>query len=367
MPPKSSSKTAKKQKAPKPKVEDDDDDSYEDPILTERLKKIQELGLESESKADEAKLELFNDFVENIDNYKMDTETFREVLAGRCEIILDMHDRLHDEEEKKLTILKYLSFAQDCITHQPGFVTGYTRYAHAFSMYAEFIKPELVFTDSKEREFVKQVQKIGLGVVEKLKEGLANKEISKSEKESIHVVLGKVLGDIFWKKEADFVKGEDQEEMTIEKAQELMFARQRLQFSGGFEILNNRADQLVEKVRSSTNTHLRPMMYTLRIQILGFRPFIWRRVKVPGSITLHSLQDRVIAPIFGWCRNYHAYYFRKIPFEKNDQTVMGLPQPDLVFGPIYSHAVDKMHEFSHNIYSADDSKVELFQLLENVC
>ena len=46
----------------------------------------------------------------------------------------------------------------------------------------------------------------------------------------------------------------------------------------------------------------------------------------------------------------------------------GIPEPDFVFGPINSQAVDKMHEYTHNIYTADDTKVlELFQILEKVC
>ena len=165
----------------------------------------------------------------------------------------------------------------------------------------------------------------------------------------------------------DFVEGEEQEEKSFEEISTLMFARQSLMFSGGLDDLNDKADQLVEKVTASTQTHLKSKMFTLRIQVLGFRPYIWRRVKVPGSITLSSLQDRVIAPVMGWCRNYHAYYFRKIPFEYSKKQMHGIPEPDFVFGPIYSQAVDKMHEYTHNIYTADDTKVELFQILEKVC
>jgi hypothetical protein len=35
----------------------------------------------------------------------------------------------------------------------------------------------------------------------------------------------------------------------------------------------------------------------------------WRRLRVSGGISLRALQDKVLAPALGWCRNYHCYVF----------------------------------------------------------
>ncbi|KAL7544911.1 hypothetical protein ACHAWF_008280 [Thalassiosira exigua] len=40
-------------------------------------------------------------------------------------------------------------------------------------------------------------------------------------------------------------------------------------------------------------------------------PPVWRKIKVSSSINLELLHDKVIAPVVGWTRNYHTYYFRK--------------------------------------------------------
>lgn len=262
--------------------------------------------------------------------------------------------------------MKALNSGQECVINQPSFAPGYVLYGEAFVCFAKLGDHDKVFDDKQERELIKNIREIGLGVVQTLKSALDIGEISKAQKGEIHNQIAKCLESIFCSVD-DYVEGEDQSELSIEQVQQLMFARQNLMFSGGMDVLERKADELVEKVTASPNTHLRSKMYQLRIQVLNFRPHIWRRVKVPGSITLQSLQDRVISPVLGWCRNYHAYYFRKIPFEKKDSKNQRMPQPDLVFGPIYSQAVDKMHEFSHNIYTADDTKVELFHLLEKVC
>mmetsp|Transcript_15353 Transcript_15353/g.23012 ORF Transcript_15353/g.23012 Transcript_15353/m.23012 type:complete len:458 (-) Transcript_15353:127-1500(-) len=39
-------------------------------------------------------------------------------------------------------------------------------------------------------------------------------------------------------------------------------------------------------------------------------PPVYRKIKVSSSTNLELLHDKVIAPCFGWTRNYHTYYFR---------------------------------------------------------
>lgn len=50
------------------------------------------------------------------------------------------------------------------------------------------------------------------------------------------------------------------------------------------------------------------MAYRIRIAIRGIEPPIWRRLRIPGSITFAELH-RIIQVAFGWL-DYHLYHFR---------------------------------------------------------
>jgi len=50
-----------------------------------------------------------------------------------------------------------------------------------------------------------------------------------------------------------------------------------------------------------------PPLYQLKVTLRGIRPPIWRRVLVPGNVTLARLH-RIIQNVMGWW-NYHLYSF----------------------------------------------------------
>lgn len=85
------------------------------------------------------------------------------------------------------------------------------------------------------------------------------------------------------------------------------------------------------------------------------KPSIWRRVAVPGNVTLRDLHDRVLAPTMGWKRGYHAYYYCD-------------PRDGAVLGPRDFDAVDKVHA-SYRIgcrsCMLDDAAVMLGQLVSH--
>ncbi|KII85084.1 hypothetical protein PLICRDRAFT_331059 [Plicaturopsis crispa FD-325 SS-3] len=71
----------------------------------------------------------------------------------------------------------------------------------------------------------------------------------------------------------------------------------------------------------------------IRIYLVGVNdaqgnPRIWRRLRVSGGIKLSVIQDKVIAPVMGWVRNFHCYFFTQL----SDGTM---------FGPKDSDAVDR--------------------------
>ncbi|KAI0039185.1 hypothetical protein FA95DRAFT_1577764 [Auriscalpium vulgare] len=57
---------------------------------------------------------------------------------------------------------------------------------------------------------------------------------------------------------------------------------------------------------------------------------IWREFRVSGGISIAALADKVITPLMGWVRNYHAHAFT-------------VHKDGAVYGPTESKAVDMMH------------------------
>ncbi|GHO65433.1 hypothetical protein KSC_043250 [Ktedonobacter sp. SOSP1-52] len=64
--------------------------------------------------------------------------------------------------------------------------------------------------------------------------------------------------------------------------------------------------------------------YSLHVQLVGIEPPIWRRMVVPGAISLHTLH-KMLQVVMGW-ENAHLYLFRLTINKKT--TVYGLPDPD---------------------------------------
>lgn len=98
--------------------------------------------------------------------------------------------------------------------------------------------------------------------------------------------------------------------------------------------------------------HLFNADFTLNIELVmktengtSCRPLhpvpIWRRLKCSGGLNLRQFQDRVLAPGFGWSRNYHGYLFID-------------PTDGAQWGPIGSSSVDMIHlSTSGHIYMSD--------------
>src|SRR5258707_3348525 len=64
--------------------------------------------------------------------------------------------------------------------------------------------------------------------------------------------------------------------------------------------------------------------YTLHIQLTGIEPPIWRRVVVPGAISLHTLH-KMLQVVMGW-ENSHLYLYHLDVYGK--PVLYGLPDPE---------------------------------------
>ena len=87
----------------------------------------------------------------------------------------------------------------------------------------------------------------------------------------------------------------------------------------------------------------------LKVELLGTKPRIWRRVQVPAAIPLFTLADKVLTPVMGWVRNFHAYTFVDV-------------RDGAHFGPVRMNAIDMCHIVSSFYAMMDDEKVQLGQL-----
>ena len=48
--------------------------------------------------------------------------------------------------------------------------------------------------------------------------------------------------------------------------------------------------------------------FILMVEVMDVEPQLWRRFKVSGAVNLSALQDRIIQPVMGWCRQYHSHF-----------------------------------------------------------
>lgn len=117
------------------------------------------------------------------------------------------------------------------------------------------------------------------------------------------------------------------------------------------EVLKSRKMKALEKERAQTDS-LRKCDFILKIQLDDLP--VWRRVRVSGGMSLPTFQDKVLTPVVGWVRNYHAYLF-------TDQ------RDGALFGPKESTAIDMMHMALVGWDFLDDSKYELCRLLTHQC
>eukprot|EP01084_Bolivina_argentea_P228316 385645_1 len=91
--------------------------------------------------------------------------------------------------------------------------------------------------------------------------------------------------------------------------------------------------KLRNKFKSELHPNFRNRMYVLDIHFIGIQPRIYRRIKVPSHLSLAVLHDKILTPLFGFKRNFHAYQFRRRHC-KNKR---------ISYGPRYAKSVDMMH------------------------
>ncbi len=89
------------------------------------------------------------------------------------------------------------------------------------------------------------------------------------------------------------------------------------------------------------------MAYVLKIALEHIQPPIWRRVRVPGSITFEELH-RVIQAAFGW-QSYHLYNF------ECGNVVVTEEEPDFSYAEVYGPKVECRDPLTTQINALFDS------------
>ncbi len=93
-----------------------------------------------------------------------------------------------------------------------------------------------------------------------------------------------------------------------------------------------RIRRIREKYQNKSNLFVR-RYFIIRIHLKGIYPRIWREVQVPANLSLDVFHDKVLCPLFGYKRNFHAFMFLK-PKRKEKQ---------LSYGSSFSDSCDKGH------------------------
>ncbi|KAF7302904.1 MYND-type domain-containing protein [Mycena kentingensis (nom. inval.)] len=125
--------------------------------------------------------------------------------------------------------------------------------------------------------------------------------------------------------------------------QDIMMRKMKTQMIYGFGGPTRPEDQFLNAVMARKKTELKQAElgdltrrdYVLRIHMPYIKTpdgedRIWRRFVVSGGMSLGVLHDKVVAPLMGWVRNFHAHLFT----DYRDGTI---------FGPKKSTSIDMMH------------------------
>eukprot|EP01084_Bolivina_argentea_P190984 328082_1 len=73
--------------------------------------------------------------------------------------------------------------------------------------------------------------------------------------------------------------------------------------------------------------------YILYIYLQGIKPRIWRKIRVPSTISLAAFHDKILTPLFSWKRNFHSYLF--LEQKRLNKKIS--------YGPTDSHSPDMGH------------------------
>ncbi|KAG8954481.1 hypothetical protein FRC04_011808 [Tulasnella sp. 424] len=96
------------------------------------------------------------------------------------------------------------------------------------------------------------------------------------------------------------------------------------------QFVNALIEKKIKRLEALDTSELERSDYILNIQLTGEESVkVWRRVKISGGLSLAVLADKIITPLMGWTRNYHAHLWTDF-------------KDGSVFGPKDCRAIDMM-------------------------
>ncbi|KAI0062111.1 hypothetical protein BV25DRAFT_693414 [Artomyces pyxidatus] len=101
------------------------------------------------------------------------------------------------------------------------------------------------------------------------------------------------------------------------------------------QFVNYLVEKQITKLQSMDLGDLPQRDYTLKMVVDQVKDAnghdrIWREFRVSGGLSIAALADKVLTPLMGWVRNYHAHAFT-------------VHKDGAVYGPTESRAIDMMH------------------------
>ncbi|KAA1475824.1 hypothetical protein DENSPDRAFT_842694 [Dentipellis sp. KUC8613] len=129
--------------------------------------------------------------------------------------------------------------------------------------------------------------------------------------------------------------GEGEELMMRKMAANLYVDNARFDGTPEEQFVNRLVERQIEKLSKLDLGDLQDRDYTLKIVMDDIHDAagndrIWREFRVSGGLSISALADKVLTPLMGWVRNYHAHAFT-------------VHKDGAVYGPTESKAIDMMH------------------------
>jgi hypothetical protein len=144
----------------------------------------------------------------------------------------------------------------------------------------------------------------------------------------------------------------------------------------GFEkTLREKEENWLKETKKKSSSYY-SKNFKIKIYLTNITPLIYRIFTVSGDTTLHTLHDKILCPIMGWCRNFHGYYFQRLEtFHETCRLNLPIKSIGAAYGPIQfeiqhflllfsSHSIDMSHASTYGIFLIDDKNVRVGDVIK---
>jgi len=109
-----------------------------------------------------------------------------------------------------------------------------------------------------------------------------------------------------------------------------------------YELGKSITNHVMSYFRSTRTEERSQQTYEIEIRVRYLKPTIWRLLRVPASMPLHALADRVLLPAMPYARGYHSYVY-SLPTAAYKNRMRPQEKHDVCFTLVGAQTIDTMH------------------------